>query len=87
MVDALAILSSMFEISPEKETLILQIRHQIVPPYCQEVKEENPTDILENNIRMLRRLAMSVLLDREVLYKRNFDMTLLCCVNAQEAKE
>ncbi|RDX99574.1 hypothetical protein CR513_17364, partial [Mucuna pruriens] len=40
MVDALATLASMFEISQEKDTPILRIQHQAVPIYCQEIEEE-----------------------------------------------
>ncbi|RDX94037.1 hypothetical protein CR513_23626, partial [Mucuna pruriens] len=42
---------------------------------------------IENNKRTLRRMAMGYLLNGDVLYKRSPDMTLLRCVDTQEAKE
>jgi hypothetical protein len=37
--------------------------------------------------KTLRRLAMGFYLDREIMYKRSFDGTLLRCLNAIDAKK
>ncbi|RDY12617.1 gag-pol, partial [Mucuna pruriens] len=50
-------------------------------------KGEYPEGASKNNKRMLRRLAASYLLSGAILYKRNTDMTLLRCVDHQEAKQ
>ncbi|RDY07279.1 Gypsy retrotransposon integrase-like protein 1, partial [Mucuna pruriens] len=49
-------------------------------------KGEYPKGASENSKRTLRRLASSFLLSGTVLYKRNTDMTLLRCVDHQEAE-
>ncbi|RDX91778.1 Gypsy retrotransposon integrase-like protein 1, partial [Mucuna pruriens] len=50
-------------------------------------KGEYPKGALENNKRILRRLATGYLLSGTTLYKRNADMTLLRCVDQQEAEQ
>jgi len=47
---------------------------------------EYPDSASENDKRMLRRLALSFILDGGVLYEQNHDMILLCCVDAKEAE-
>ena len=46
-----------------------------------------PPDASENDKRTLRRLAMGFFLNGDVLYKRNHDMFLLRCVDAEEANK
>ncbi|XP_027357424.1 uncharacterized protein LOC113866825 [Abrus precatorius] len=48
---------------------------------------EYPLNVVENDKRTLRRLAMSFFLNGDVLYKRNHDMVLLRCVDASEAQK
>ncbi|KAL0551324.1 hypothetical protein IC582_010410 [Cucumis melo] len=48
---------------------------------------EYPSGVSENSKRIVRRLAMKFFLSGEVLYKRNYDMTLLRCVDALKAKK
>ncbi|KAA0033220.1 putative RNA-directed DNA polymerase (Reverse transcriptase), Ribonuclease H [Cucumis melo var. makuwa] len=48
---------------------------------------EYPSGVSENSKRTVRRLAMKFFLSGEVLYKRNYDMTLLRCVDALKAKK
>ncbi|RDY14345.1 hypothetical protein CR513_00593, partial [Mucuna pruriens] len=50
-------------------------------------KGEYPEEASENSKRTLRRLAAGYLLSGSVLYKRNVDMTLLRCVDRQEAEQ
>ncbi|XP_057976882.1 uncharacterized protein LOC131163987 [Malania oleifera] len=50
-------------------------------------KREYPEGIANNDGKTIRRLAMGFFLDGEVLYERNHDMTLLRCVEAQEARQ
>ncbi|RDX90157.1 Retrovirus-related Pol polyprotein from transposon 17.6, partial [Mucuna pruriens] len=50
-------------------------------------KGEYPDEASENSKRTLRRLASGFLLSGIVLYKRNTDMTLLRCVDSQEAEQ
>ncbi|RDY06718.1 hypothetical protein CR513_09242, partial [Mucuna pruriens] len=40
MVDALATLASMFEVSQESDTVTLFVHHRTIPAYCQAIKEE-----------------------------------------------
>ncbi|RDY11883.1 hypothetical protein CR513_03398, partial [Mucuna pruriens] len=81
MVDALETLSSI-EIEEEinRKPWYYDIMHYIKD-------KEYPHGITENNKRTLRKLAMGFFLNRDVLYKRNSDMTLLRYVDAREAKE
>ncbi|XP_045822052.1 uncharacterized protein LOC123914933 [Trifolium pratense] len=48
-------------------------------------KQEYPEGASINDRKTLRRLATQFFLDGEVLYKRNYDMVLLRCVDRQEA--
>ena len=48
--------------------------------------KEYPPEAFDNDKRTLRRLAASFLLGGNVLYKRNHDMVLLQCVNADECQ-
>ncbi|KAL0544847.1 hypothetical protein IC582_019975 [Cucumis melo] len=47
---------------------------------------EYPTGASKNSKRTIKRLAMKFFLSGKVLYKRNYDMTLLRCVDALEAE-
>ena len=49
--------------------------------------QQYPKQASKNDKRTLRRLAMSFLLDGEVLYKKGRDQMLLRCVNATEARK
>ena len=54
----------------------------------QYVKDRQYSDrAFENDKRILRRLAMGFLQDREVLYKKGKDQVLLRCVNSFEANK
>ena len=46
-----------------------------------------PDHASENDKRILRRLAMGFLLEREVLYKKGKDQVLLRCVNSSKANK
>ena len=48
---------------------------------------EYPPGASENSKRTIRRLAMEFFLNGEVLYKRNYGMTLLRCVDALETEK
>ncbi|RDX81085.1 Gypsy retrotransposon integrase-like protein 1, partial [Mucuna pruriens] len=50
-------------------------------------KGDYPKGVSENDKRTLRRLAVRFFLNGKVLYKRSVDITLLRCVDDQEAKE
>ncbi|RDX93541.1 Retrovirus-related Pol polyprotein, partial [Mucuna pruriens] len=50
-------------------------------------KGEYPDEASEGSKRTLRRLASGFLLSGTILYKRNTDMTLLRCVDSQEAEQ
>ncbi|MCQ7416346.1 DDE-type integrase/transposase/recombinase [Salmonella enterica] len=61
-------------------------------PWFQDIKQylkcgTYPPNALENDKRTLRRLAMKFFLNGEILYKRNYDMVLLRCVDATEANQ
>ncbi|XP_057969380.1 uncharacterized protein LOC131158527 [Malania oleifera] len=49
--------------------------------------KEYPIGASNNDRKTIRRLAMGFFLDGEILYKRNHDMTLLRCVELQEARQ
>ena len=49
--------------------------------------KEYPAEASDNDKRTLQRLATSFLLSGDVLYKRNHDMVLLRCVNANKAEQ
>ncbi|RDX72831.1 Gypsy retrotransposon integrase-like protein 1, partial [Mucuna pruriens] len=94
--DALATLSAMVRIN-EGQEMVIQVRQQPQTAYCQclpvrrQYQMQNhgkyPEDAPENSKRTLRRLASNFLLSGTTLYKRNSDMTLLRCVDEQEAKQ
>ena len=48
--------------------------------------KEYPPEASDNDKRTLRRLAAGFFMSGSILYKRNHDMVLLCCVNAKEAE-
>ena len=105
LADALATLSSMFNLSRDEDMPSIEIQRRDQPAFCQAVEEEPdgkpwfhdiklflqkkeyPKGANEKDRKTLRRLAMNFFLNGEVLYKRNYDMTLLRCVNAAEARE
>jgi len=45
-----------------------------------------PLEASDNDKRKLRRLVAGFFMSGSILYKRNHDMVLLCCVNANEAE-
>ena len=67
------------EQEPDGKPWYHDIKHYIT---CREY----PLGASENDKRTIRKLAMSFFLNGDVLYKRNYDMTLLRCVDASEAK-
>ena len=104
MADALATLSSMFELNQEGELPAIKMKSHEHPTYCNFIEEEldgkpwyfdikrylqsreYPESTIENDKRMLRRLASGFVLNGEVLYKWNHDMVLLECVEAKEVE-
>ena len=104
LADALATLSSMFEISRNGEMPLIKMQNHDCPAYCQLVEEEPdgkpwyydikkfiqsgeyPPNASENDKRTLRRLSMGFFLNENLLYKKNHDMVLLRCVDAEEAQ-
>jgi hypothetical protein len=50
-------------------------------------KQEYPPHITKNDKKTLWRLSLNLFLNGEVLYKRNYDMTLLRCVDASEVEQ
>ncbi|RDY00992.1 Pol polyprotein, partial [Mucuna pruriens] len=95
MANALATLSAMVRVN-EGQEMTIHVRHcepieADLEPWYFGIKKylekgEYPVGALENSKRTLRRLAFSFLLSGVVLYKRNTDMTLLRCVDHQEAE-
>ncbi|GAU38952.1 hypothetical protein TSUD_363910 [Trifolium subterraneum] len=103
MADALATLSSMYQVNHRNDTPTISIRCLERPAYvftAEEVSDDKPWfhDIkmfLQNqeyppgasnkDRKTLRRLSSSFFLNGDVLYKRNFDMVLLRCVDKHEA--
>ncbi|XP_027941206.1 uncharacterized protein LOC114195005 [Vigna unguiculata] len=99
LADALATLSSMFEISQDEEMSMIKMRSYEQPTYCYLVEEEldgkpwyfdikrylktreYPETASENDKRTLRRLTSSFILNVDVLYKRNHDMTYADNIN------
>jgi len=58
-------------------------------PWCFYMKQylkSQEYEISKNDKRRLRRLASNLLLNGDVLYKRNHDKILLRCVEVKEAK-
>ena len=56
------------------------LRHQMFPP-----KSDVPAWASLKDKKTLRRLARNFYLNGDILYKRNFDMVLLRCVDTHEA--
>ncbi|GAU37187.1 hypothetical protein TSUD_30520 [Trifolium subterraneum] len=103
MADALATLSSMYQVNRRNEVPTISIQCLERPAYvfaAEEVvddkpwfhdikmflqKQEYPPGASNKDKKTLRRLSSSFFLIDEVLYKRNFDMVLLRCVDKHEA--
>ncbi|RDX77557.1 Gypsy retrotransposon integrase-like protein 1, partial [Mucuna pruriens] len=95
MADALATLLAMVRVNEGRE-MTIHVRQQSRTAYCQHLSlkqqrqtrnpREYPEGASENSKRTLRRLAVGYLLSGSALYKRNADMTLLRCVDHQEAE-
>ena len=104
IVDALATLSSMFNVAFNEDMQPIRIEKREAPVYCMSVEQEfvrkpwyhdikhyitcreYPFGTSENSTRAIRKLAMNFFLSTEMMYKRNYDMTLLRCVEALKAK-
>jgi len=113
MADALATLSSMFQVNHWNHVPVVkvqrldrpshvfaisdvtvQIKADMVdnrPWYC-DIKQflqnrEYPPSASNKDKKTLRRLASKFVLDGDVLYKRNFDMILLRCVDERDAEQ
>ncbi|RDY13538.1 hypothetical protein CR513_01501, partial [Mucuna pruriens] len=95
MADALATLSAMVQVyEGQKMTVHYLSREEIEAdpePWYFDIKRylekgEYPEEASENGKRTLRRLAFDFLLSGAVLYKRSTDMTLLRCIDRQEAE-
>ncbi|XP_028216588.1 uncharacterized protein LOC114398610 [Glycine soja] len=78
MVDALATLASMFQLSLHGDLPYIEFR-------CHD--KEYPPEASNNDKRTLRWLATDFLLSGNMLYKRNHDIVLLWCVDAREAEQ
>ena len=105
VVDALATLASMFQLTPHGDFPYIEFRccgklahcylieeDQDGKPWFFDIKwyiidKEYPREAFNNDKRMLRRLAASFFLSRNILYKRNHDMVLLRCVDARKAEQ
>ncbi|RDX68157.1 Gypsy retrotransposon integrase-like protein 1, partial [Mucuna pruriens] len=101
MADALATLSAMVQVNEGQEMTIhphvaycQHLSHETLEadsePWYFDIKRysekgEYPEGAFENSKRTLRRLASGFLLSGTVLYKRSMNMTLLRCVDGQEA--
>ncbi|RDX82521.1 Retrovirus-related Pol polyprotein, partial [Mucuna pruriens] len=73
------------------QQLSLEVERADQDPWYLDIKRylekgEYPKGASENSKRTLRRLAAGYLMSGSVLYKRNADMTLLRCVDRQEAE-
>ncbi|XP_028208435.1 uncharacterized protein LOC114391656 [Glycine soja] len=104
MADALATLSSMYEVSHRNNLPTIRIQRLERPahvfaveevvddkPWFHDIKcflqsQEYPPGASNKDRRTLRRLSGNFFLNGDVLYKRNFDMVLLRCVDKQEAE-
>ncbi|XP_057952939.1 uncharacterized protein LOC131147187 [Malania oleifera] len=103
MSDALATLAALFKVEEGVKIETIQIRVQPEPAHCTVIEEADgkpwfydiktyiQNEYLEgaasNDRRTIRRLAIGFFLDGEILYKRNYDMALVRCVEAQEARQ
>jgi hypothetical protein len=103
MADALATLSSMFEVNHWNDMPSISIRRLERPahvfsagkvldnkPWFYDIKhflqnQEYPLGASNKDKKTLRRLSGSFFLNGDVLYKRNYDMDLLRCVDRHEA--
>ncbi|RDX99205.1 Retrovirus-related Pol polyprotein from transposon 17.6, partial [Mucuna pruriens] len=93
MADALATLSAL--VQPQMaycQCLTREIIESSVKPWYFDIKRylekgEYPEGLPENSKRTLRRLASGFLLSEATMCKRNVDMTLLQCVDSQEAEQ
>jgi hypothetical protein len=103
MADALAALSSMYQVNHRNEVPIISIRCLERPAYVFTAEEavddkpwfhdikvflqsrEYPPRASNKDKKTLRRLSSSFFLNGDVLYKINFDMVLLQCVDKNEA--
>jgi len=103
MADALATLSSMYQVNCRNEVPLIRIRHLERPahvfaveevvddkPWFHDIKcflqsQEYPPGASNKDKKTLRRLASNFFLNGDILYKRNFDMVLLRCVDKREA--
>ncbi|XP_006591656.1 uncharacterized protein [Glycine max] len=72
MVDSLATLVSMFQLTPHKDLPYIEFRCRSKPTHCCLIEEEQDVGIF---------------LSGNILYKRNHDMVLLRCVDAREAEK
>ncbi|XP_052723844.1 uncharacterized protein LOC128193781 [Vigna angularis] len=77
LADALATLSSMFEVDQDAELPMIEMNSHAEPAYCHLIEEE---------VDGKPWLAGSFILNGDILYKRNHDMVLLRCVDAKEAE-
>ncbi|RDX84907.1 rnhA, partial [Mucuna pruriens] len=93
--DALATLSAMVQVNEGQEMIIQCLTCGAAEPSTEPwyfnikrylEKGEYPEEVSENRKRTLRRLASGFLLSGTILYKRNTDMTLLRCIDGQEAE-
>ena len=70
----------------------IQAGSQVLKPWYYDIKryvesKEYPPESADNDKRTLRRLAASFFMSGSTLYKRNHDMVLLRCVNANKAEQ
>ncbi|RDX73022.1 hypothetical protein CR513_47425, partial [Mucuna pruriens] len=77
----------MFRTRPRRHTTSKQKR-----PWYHDIGEYlkkgiYPQGATENDKRMLRRLVVGFFLSAMILYRKSADLTLLCCVDDQEAQE
>ncbi|RDY06381.1 Gypsy retrotransposon integrase-like protein 1, partial [Mucuna pruriens] len=95
--DTLATLSAMVQVRQQSQTAYCQCltRGTVEPnaePWYSDIKRylekgEYLDKAFENRKRTLRRFASGFLLSETILYKRSTDMTLLQCVDGQEAEQ
>ncbi|XP_039684984.1 uncharacterized protein [Medicago truncatula] len=103
MADALATLSSMYQVNRRNEVPLIHIRRLERPahvfateevvddkPWFHDIKcflqrQEYPLGASNKDKKTLRRLSGNFFLNGDILYKRNFDMVLLRCVDKHEA--
>ena len=75
VTNALATLSAMFNVANNEEIQPIKIKKREELEYCMRLSRS----------LMEKQLAVSFFLSEEVLYKRNYDMILLRCMDALEA--